>query len=308
MIKRLQNRIATSRWALPVTVVYGLVVSLVAGLLRESMWLNFALLFASTVMMAELNNGNALIRIYSRMVSCSFLVMTSMSLFLFRTVNVAVVQITFITFLLFLLRTYQNPNATGMTFYAFCALGMSSVVFPQALLFLPVLWIVMAVYMQCFSLRTFLSSILGIIAPYWFVVAWLIYIGQIDWLGTHFLAVFQFGKPFLAAGVGLHEWVTFGFVLLCAIIGGVHFAMYSYQDRIRIRMIYELFIVLDALAMLFGVIQPQHFDFLLGMSIVLTAPLIGHWLALTHTRLSNIVSMVLAAGAFAITVFNLIGA
>lgn len=287
---------------------YGLAVSLAAGLLKESMWLNFALLIASTVMMAELNNTNALIRIYSRMVSCSFLVMTSMSLFLFRTINVAVVQITFITFLLFLLRTYQRPNATGLTFYAFCALGMGSIVFPQVLLFLPALWIVMAVYMQSFSPRVLLSTILGTITPYWFVVAWLFYTDNIDWLGTHFLSIFQFGKPFFASGVGLHEWLTFGFVLLCAIIGGVHFAMYSYQDRIRIRMIYELFIVLDSLTVVFAILQPQHFDFLLGMSIVLTAPLIGHWLALTHSRLSNIVSMVLAAIAFALTVFNLIDA
>lgn len=307
-MKRLQNRIATSRWALPVTVVYGLAVSIAAGLLMESMWLNFALLIVSTVMMAELNNSNALIRIYSRMVSCSFLVMTSMSLFLFRTVNVAVVQITFITFLLFLLRTYQRPEATGLTFYAFCALGMSSVVFPQILLFLPPLWIVMAVYMQSFSPRVLLSTILGIITPYWFVVAWLIYIDNIDWLGSHFLSVFQFGKLFYAQGVGLHEWLTFGFVLLCAIIGAVHFAMYSYQDRIRIRMIYEMFIVLDSLTVVFAILQPQHFDFLLGMSIVLTAPLIGHWLALTHSRLSNIVSMVLAAVAFGLTLFNLIDA
>lgn len=307
-MKRLQNRIATSRWALPVTVVYGLAVSIAAGLLMESMWLNFALLIVSTVMMAELNNSNALIRIYSRMVSCSFLVMTSMSLFLFRTINVAVVQITFITFLLFLLRTYQQPSATGLTFYAFCALGMGSVAFPQILLFLPALWIVMAVYMQSFSPRVLLSTILGIITPYWFVVAWLIYIDNIDWLGSHFLSVFQFGKPFFAAGVGLHEWLTFAFVLLCAIIGGVHFVLFSYQDRIRIRMIYEMLIVLDGLTVVFAILQPQHFDFLLGMSIVLTAPLIGHWLALTHSRLSNIVSMVLAAVAFGLTLFNLIDA
>lgn len=307
-MKRLQNRIATSRWALPVTVAYGLVISLAAGLLMENMWLNFALLIVSTVMMAELNNSNALIRIYSRMVSCSFLVMTSMSLFLFRTINVAVVQITFITFLLFLLRTYQKPNATGLTFYAFCALGIGSIVFPQILLFLPVLWIVMAVCMQSFSPRVLLSSVFGIITPYWFVVAWLIYTDNINWLGSHFLSVFQFGKPFFAAGVGLHEWLTFAFVLLCAIIGGVHFVLFSYQDRIRIRMIYELFITLNCITVIFAILQPQHFDFLLGMSIVLTAPLIGHWLALTHSRLSNIVSMVLAAIAFGLTLFNLIDA
>lgn len=290
------------------TVAYGLLISLAAGLFTEALWLNFALLFASVVMMVELNNGNALIRIYSRMVSCSFLVMTTMSLFLFRTVDVAVVQITFIAFLLFLLRSYQAPNATGLTFYAFCSLGIASVVFPQILLYLPALWIVMAIYMQNFSPRTFLSSILGVVAPYWFVAAWLIYTGKFAWLGTHFIAALQFETPFYLARVRPHEWLTFAFVLLCAIIGSAHFIIYSYQDRIRIRLIYEMFIVLDGITMFFAIAQPQHFDCLLGISIVLTAPIIGHWLALTSSKLSNIVSMMLAAGAFMLTIYNLMGA
>ena len=305
-MKRLQNRIATSRWSLPVTVAYGLLVSLAAGLITKALWLNFALLFASATMMVELNNSNALIRIYSRMVSCSFLVMTTMSLFLFQTINVAVVQITFIAFLLFLLRSYQEPNATGLTFYAFCALGIASIVFPQILLFLPPLWIVMAIYIQSFSPRTFMSSIIGVLAPYWFVAAWLIYTGRYAWLGTHLISILQFGTPLYLVDVKLHEWLTFAYVLSCALIGGIHFIMYSYQDRIRIRLIYEMFIVLDGLTMLFALIQPQHFDCLLGMAIVLTAPIIGHWLALTSSKLSNIASMLLAAAALALTIYNMI--
>lgn len=289
------------------TVAYGLLVSLAAGLMTEALWLNFALLFVSVVMMVELNNSNALIRIYSRMVSCSFLVMTTMSLFLFRTIDVAVVQITFISFLLFLLRSYQDPNATGKTFYAFFALGIGSIVFPQTLLFMPALWIVMAIYIQSFSPRTFLSSIIGVIAPYWFVAAWLIYTGNYAWLGTHFINVLQFNTPFYLVDIQLHEWLTFAFVLLCAVIGGTHFIMYSYQDRIRIRLFYEMFIVLDGLTMFFALIQPQHFDCLLGMAIVLTAPIIGHWLALTSSKISNIVSILLAAAAFVLTMYNMIG-
>lgn len=285
---------------------YGLLVSLAAGLITKALWLNFALLFASATMMVELNNSNALIRIYSRMVSCSFLVMTTMSLFLFQTINVAVVQITFIAFLLFLLRSYQEPNATGLTFYAFCALGIASIVFPQILLFLPPLWIVMAIYIQSFSPRTFMSSIIGVLAPYWFVAAWLIYTGRYAWLGTHLISILQFGTPLYLVDVKLHEWLTFAYVLSCALIGGIHFIMYSYQDRIRIRLIYEMFIVLDGLTMLFALIQPQHFDCLLGMAIVLTAPIIGHWLALTSSKLSNIVSMLLAAAALALTIYNMI--
>lgn len=262
------------------------------------------MLLVSTVLMAELNNSNALIRIYSRMVSCSFLVMTSMSLMLFRSLDVAVSQLTFIFFLLFLLRAYQDERATGLVLYAFIAIGISSIFFPKVLLLVPVLWVVMAVNVMCFSSRTFLSSVLGIIMPYWFVAAWVIYTGQTDWLQAHFASILQFQQPFMLTGITIHQWLTFGFVLIVSLIGTVHFVLYSYQDRIRIRMIYEMFMILVFLLLACALVQTQFFDNLLGMAIVVSAPIIGHFLALTHSRASNVTSILLVAIALGITVYN----
>lgn len=304
-MKRIQNRIAQSRWALPITAVYGLLVCLAGGLITERLWLQFLLLLVSTVLMAELNNTYSLIRIFSRMVSCSFLVMTTMSLFLFKSLDVGVVQLSFISFLLLLLRTYQSPTDTGWVFYSFCALGVGSVVFPKMLLFVPILWILMAVYVQSFSAKTLIASILGLIIPYWFVAAWLLYNDNMGYLATHFISIFQFHKPFDFTIISFHQLLTFLFIVALSVIGAVHFNIYSYQDRIRIRMIYEMFIVLDACCFVFAVLQPQYFNELLGMSIVLTAPLIGHFLALTHSKLSNIVFFILVAIALFITGFNL---
>ena len=234
-----QKHIAQSRWALPITAAYGLVVTSAAGLVTDGLWLNFAMLLVSTVMMAELNNYYALIRIYSRMVSCSFLVMTTMSLFLFRSLDVAAVQLTMIGFLLLILRSYQDPRASGWTFYAFLSLGIGSVVFPQMLLFVPLLWILMAVCVISFSPRTFMSSLLGLLTPYWLVLVWLLYEGNVSWLGAHFLSVVRFTTPFDLSGIGIHQWLTFAFVLVAALTGAIHFILYSYQDRIRIRLIYH---------------------------------------------------------------------
>ena len=305
MVKRLQNRIAQSRWALPITIIYGLVVCLTVELMGYGQWMTFALLLVATLMMAELNNGYSLIRIYSRMVSCSFMVMITMSLTLFESVTVAVVMVAFIAFLLLIFRAYQNPGAVGWVFYAFVALGISSIVFSKSLLFVPVLWVIMAVNVLCFSPRTLIASLLGIITPYWFVAAWLIYQGNICYLGTHFLSALQFGTPFQFSILNIHQLLTFAFVLVLAVIGAVHFFLYSYQDRIRIRLMYETFVVLDACAVIFAILQPQYFDEMLGMSIVTTATLIGHFLALTHSRLSNITMFVLAGVTLALTIFNL---
>jgi len=304
-VNNFQKHIAQSRWALPITAAYGLVVTSAAGLVTDGLWLNFAMLLVSTVMMAELNNYYALIRIYSRMVSCSFLVMTTMSLFLFRSLDVAAVQLTMIGFLLLILRSYQDPRASGWTFYAFLSLGIGSVVFPQMLLFVPLLWILMAVCVISFSPRTFMSSLLGLFTPYWLVLVWLLYEGNVSWLGAHFLSVVRFTTPFDLSGIGIHQWLTFAFVLVAALTGAIHFILYSYQDRIRIRLIYEMFMTIDGFCFLLALVQPQFFDCLMGMAIVLTAPLIGHFLALTHSRLSGIAFIVFAVAALGLTIFNI---
>ncbi len=305
MTKRTQNIIAESRWAFPVVAIYSAVMCLVLGLVEHHLWIQTALLAVAALMMIELNNVNSLIRIYSRMVSCSFLVMTMMASFMFDSIPVGIVQLCFIAFYLNIFHAYQNPGAVGRVFYAFFALGVASVVFGKILFFLPVLWILLATNVLAFNMRTFFASIFGIIAPYWFVAGYYVYLGREAELYSHFVRVAQF-EPLLDLTVlDTPRVVTLVFVFVLALLGSVHFLMYSYQDKIRTRMLYEMFITLDACCFVFLFLQPQQHDMLLSMAIVTTAPLIGHYLALTHSRLSNIVFYVIVGASLLITGFNL---
>lgn len=305
MNKRIQNRIAQSRRTLPVTAGYAVAVCLAAGLLTRQLWVQVLLLVVSALMMVELNNANSLIRIYSRTVSCSFLVLTTTAAFLLPSMGVGVTQLSYIVFFIFLFRAYQNQTASGQVFYAFIAIGVASMAFVQILFFVPVLWVLLATNVLAFSGRTFFASILGLLTPYWFVAAYRFYTGCLQALGDHFVGLLQLGMPFDLSILDEHRLVTAIFVLVLALVGGGHFLLYSYQDKIRTRMIYELFITLTACSFIFMILQPQHFDPLLGMAIVTTAPLIGHYLALAHSRLSNICFLVIVTLAVLITAYNL---
>ena len=92
-VKRIQNKIADSRLALPVTAIYAVLVCLISGFITQHLWAQFAILIVSTYMMLELNNTNALIRIYSRMVSCSYLMLAVMAHFLLVSVPYGMVQL-----------------------------------------------------------------------------------------------------------------------------------------------------------------------------------------------------------------------
>jgi hypothetical protein len=103
-----QNKVAGSRLALPTTIVYAVVVWLLAGLVQGGWWLQFGCFALAVFLMVELNNINALIRIYSRMVSCSFLVLSSMLCFLFPSTPGAITSPLVIGSMVSLFAGYQD--------------------------------------------------------------------------------------------------------------------------------------------------------------------------------------------------------
>ena len=142
--KRRQERFALSRFALPVTVIYGALATLAAGVIEQELWLQTAALFAATMMMVFLNNRYSLIRVYSRMVSCSYLVLMTMACFLFPSIHGAIIELAFIAACMFLFNAYQNPRGSGAVFYAFAMIGISSIFFVQILYYVPLLWFVLS--------------------------------------------------------------------------------------------------------------------------------------------------------------------
>lgn len=305
VVKRLQNRIAESRMTLSFTAVYAVLVFLASGLVAENLWFEFVCLAASTYLMVEFNNVNALLRVYSRMVSCAFLVLTCAANYLFTSPSAALVQTCFAAFYLIVFKAYQDRTASGSTFYAYLFIGVASTMFVQILFFVPLLWILHATNVLAMSWRNFWASVLGLIAPYWFVGAYHVYMGQPEVFVQHFtdLAVFT---PLLQYEQLNHNHIaTFFFLVLVSFIGIVHYLRSSRNDKIRNRMIYEMVIVVDLFTIAAIVLQPQHADNLLPILIINTAALIAHFITLTRTAATNIVFCVLWLAATLLTVCNL---
>lgn len=305
IVKRFQNRVAESRIALPVTGVYAFAVCALGGLFTEQLWVQFVLLAVSSFLMMELNNVNALIRIYSRMVSCSFLVLAVMSQYLVVDVRCVIVQACFIAFYLFLFSAYQDNRAMGRVFYAFLMLGIASTMFVQILFFVPVVWVLLCTNLMVRSFRAFVSSLFGLLVPYWFMVAYYLYIDDVDSLLDHFLQIAQFGPVLGWMDMPVSHILTAAYVVILAVVGMIHFRLNNYKDKIRTRMLFEIFSVLALAAIVFMILQPQHIDYLLALLIVSTSPMIGHYIALTNTFITNISFYVMLVVALIITCVNL---
>ena len=153
--------------------------------------------------------------------------------------------------------------------------------------------------------RMFWATVLGLVMPYWFAVGYYVVTNQFDAFIDHFAELAQFEPLLQYEALDIHRIATFGLVVLLAVIGIIHYMRNSYQDKIRTRMIFEMFITVDILSFVYIILQPQHFDNLLPIIIVNTSCLFAHYVALTRTWLTNVTFIVMCLATLGLTIFNL---
>ena len=305
MAKYLQSKIARSRQSLTVTSLYAILIWILSGLVSQGWWWQFGCFALTAYLVLQLNNANALIRVYSRMVSCAFLVLACCANFMFPLLREGIMLLCITAFYLILFSTYQDQDSPGKTFYAFLFFGTATIVYVQVFYLLPVFWILMATNIMSLSWRTWIASLIGIVTPYWLCLGWYLVKGTLPFSKHHLEGLLQFQKPFDYAILTVNQQAIICFLALLALIGTGHCLRQSYLDKIRTRLFYGVFIWMDLLLFALLAIQPQHYHALLQLLLLNTAPLAGHFLALSNNKVSNITFFILIAIALALTADSL---
>ncbi len=245
------------------------------------------------------------------MVSSTFIMLSCTASFLFPQLVGIFVQLCFIIALIMLFQTYQDQQATGTSYYAFLFVSLSSLAYVHTLLYVPLLWLLMATQLQSFSWRTWLSSFLGVLTPYWFILIWLLTPFShteeagidLSMLGTHFSKLAQI--EWSLQSLDLSRIIVLVFTLVLAAIAIAHFWQRSFEDKIRIRLLYGFFTTMTTVTLAVIILQPHHYDVLMCIAFVCASPLIAHLLTFTSSRLSNIMFFVTLALTLVIIVLNL---
>lgn len=301
--KRFQNKVATGRLTFSFTVIYAVIMSLISGLFDKDHWIQLTILALSTLLMVVLNNKNSLIRVFSRLISCTFLTFSLMIPQLMESINGGIVQVLFIMTLMLLFSAYQDRWATGTILYAFICIGLISTQFIQILFFLPLLWTLMFTILQAGSLRTLVASILGTILPYWFWGTYCITTGTYDVILDHVASIKSFA-PLFEGLTAPKLLVPIIFFTLLGTVGIIHFLRYAYADSIKTRMFYNVLILLFFSSIILIIIQPQHSIFLLRMAIICVAPFVAHYFTFTNSMITNIFFYVTLVVTLALTILN----
>lgn len=309
-MKRLQNRIAESGWLLPSVAVVGIAsaaISLLGHLTSLEEWASLLCFAMSAYMMVEMSNANALLRVRSRMVTSTFVMLSVSAGFLVGPIPPVLTQLSFVAAALILFTTYQDKRSVGRTFYSFLFVGLASCTFVQTFFLIPVLWVLMATQLQSLSWRTWAASVLGVVTPYWLMLPWLVLEGDFTLWTAHARRLVTFAQPFSYAGISVGQVAVFAFTMLLCVVGMVHFWSRSYEDKIRIRLLYGFFSTMSLLCGLLLVVQPQHFATLMRLLLVFASPLVAHFFTHTSSRLTNVCFVLAIAVAIGIAALNLLG-
>ncbi len=299
----IHNKISVSRWSLPMTCVYGAVMCLAFGAIQEGWWLQALGLLLAAYLMMVLNNSYSLIRVYSRLVSCSFLALSTAASFLLPSADGMIQQLLFIVSLLLLFQTYQNQRGMGYVFYAFMTISVISIGFVQILYFVPLLWALLAFRLQAPSLRNFLASVLGLLLPYWFWFAYALWYQETTVLGSHLASLGRF-EPLFG---GLTEPHLLSTIILFGTIGAVssvNFIRTSFNDSIKTRMLHYMLMSISLGSLVLLLLQPQHADQLLRMMIICSSPAIAHYFTFSKSRLTAIFFILSMMAILGLTIYN----
>lgn len=286
-VNRIQNKVAISSLTLPVAILFA-TLSWVAGNEGADMghWGVWGLSLCMVYLLEEMNNSNSLIRVRTHLTAAVYMVGMGCCVFLqdFRAYSLVAPAVMIACHLLF--RTYQQYQPVTGTFHAFLCLGLGMLVYPRLVGFVPFFFFCMAAYLRTFTFRTFKAGLVGVLLPFWFLMAWTLYAGDVDfwirlWKDVSHISLPGFKDYGMLTVSQLTAW---GGLSLFSLVAVIRFLHTNYDDKLRTRMFFYIFILLHVFVQLLLIGMPQDFNALFGLLLACSAPLLAHFYALNHTR------------------------
>lgn len=278
-----RNNIVTSSFTLPITALVTLLVWMLPAITDGMQWLGFALTCVSAYLIMELNNRNALLRVRSRLMSVTFLVLmlTNPMLHAWHVGQLTVVCLLLSYFMLF--ASYQKVRPEGYVFHAFLFISTGSMFYSPLLALVPVVYFCMLFQLRNFTWRSIMAGLLGLVVPYWLYAAWHIWQNQLDtafnyledWMQPQWLHVDTWS---------VHQWVSVGVMMFFALLAFIHLFRTTYDDKIRTRMLSYVMASFEVVLAAGVFIFPQHYEVQMRLFIANSSLIIAHYYALGRGR------------------------
>lgn len=293
----------------PIAAMTSLLFWFVAWLEDNVTFLPFVLMIITGMLMMWVNHLFALIRIFSRMIASSFLVFTTALIIVPNLggiqLDATFLQLCLIGFLILFFSCYQYQKAQGVILYAFLLIGIASLAFKQILFIVPLLWILTGYCMVTFSTKIWISSIFGVCLPYLFLFTYYMMVGT-PYEEMTLMHNWDFCHAFSFKGIATSQIISFTATSLLSALGIGHLIHEGHKDKVRTRMMYQIFIAIATFSFIMALIQPVHIIQYTALQLIATSAMVGRFFAMTDSKRSNITFIAIVSLTYLLTIYNLL--
>lgn len=241
----------------------------------------------TTYILTELDNVFQLIRFRTRLIPCFWLFVSACLNFLHPLLEVQLPACCMAASCFFLLRSYQRLMPVGSVFHSFLFLALGSLLFPPMLLLAAPFYACLHVYMNVKKWRTMWAAVIGLLLPYVGWIMWCMWSEDFLPLAAHFQEFIMWPSPRRYLAIPASHLVSAVLLLVLCWVGIAYYVATSFSEKIRVRMLFSVFIVLCLCLMAGMVCLPAWLVTLMGLFLVASAPLVARFFTITHNRWTN---------------------
>ncbi len=296
---------ATGSFSLPVTALLTCLLWLLPSPIDGERLAALCVAGLAAYITTEWNNRFTLLRIRSRLMSCTLLFLLTASGFLHERPEFLLPGLCLLLAFCTLFASYQQQHTEAFVFHAFLFTGIGSLFYPPMLLLAAAHSVSMLIQLRVLTWRTLAAGLLGLLLPYCFAAAWLMWHGGLVAAMQGFADAFDFRTPDYST-LSLGEILTFIYVTFLVIGGMIHFMRTSFNDKIRTRMFFYTLMVHSGVLLTANVLLPRDFFHIFPLFLVTSAPLVAHHFALSRGRWMNFWFILVLLLGFGLYLFNLI--
>lgn len=204
----------------------------------------------------------------------------------------------------FFFHTYKNYDSSELYFYIGFFWGLSLLVLPKTIFLYP-LFLLAAIPFSSINIRTFFSSLLGIILPIWLLFCYAYLTDNMDIFYVPFNDLTVWGNLDAYRNLDGNNLITFIFALSLVTLSITYLLLSQPRMKIKTYYILNYFFVLSIGLIVIMIFNPKHFYQYIPLCMAGVSFIFSNVIVTYQNKISNIIFMITLGLLFMILAINI---
>lgn len=260
-IKQFHKILSGGVLTFPALIVMAFFARIFAGITFQEYipWIVFIIQIGIAVLLMRISYEYQIIKKRTSLPATFFILFTASNPALYNNLESCISALIMVLCIVISFKNYHNPESQISSFNIALILTIGSAFCWRPLLFfIPLFWIGFN-WFKALNVRSFFASLLGILTVYLFLLAWIVYNYNDDFLSCFLERLPQFKKMVSVEWIELqwHDWAVVIFLALLLLLSAIDIFITGFSEKIRTTLYFKFLFLLVVVSFAFSCI----FDF-----------------------------------------------